>query len=557
MPQINIPGLGPVNFPETMSDDDIQEASARLFRENQERTAPENLDLGMKTPEEAAAIAQSRPPGPIDVGMRALPQSMAKVMEGMDYNERVDATIGKPVVDMGQAIMQAVQGGELSPEQQADVQAWRALSQGASSGEGEGILNAGTVGELVGGIGGGAAMAPLAGPAIGMTGGKVLPMALTRSPTAAGVAGGAAGGAAQPVLDGESATRNAALGALTGGALPATMARVARPIPVRPDAATLIDKGVVPTIGTGMSLGGVGRFLESIENMASSIMPGARESARAQATQVMGNRATPPGGTTPDFTDSQKAFQELRGQYDDAYQAVHSQMQPVDSRWLQQAVAGVTDSLEGRVPRSYRNSIKREIEDVLAEADGPVTGERLAKLMTLTKDKVRAAGKSQSPGADSALTAWNSVKDTLEQVQKELLPEEAFSQLQQVNKAYSQMRTMQDATKTIDGLSPETVAAATRKDMSSPAYSRGQGNFRDITDLNYILQKPRPRTVMNVGGGLLTSPLGLPLAAANLARTPLLGATRPQKSLRAALLSEELRRAFGAFGVGTGTAQEE
>ncbi len=67
MPVVNIPGVGPVNFPDTMSPEDMNSAAKRLHDEANVESAPSpigsTLGIGTKALIEGGKFAASHIPG--------------------------------------------------------------------------------------------------------------------------------------------------------------------------------------------------------------------------------------------------------------------------------------------------------------------------------------------------------------------------------------------------------------------------------------------------------------------------------------------------------------
>jgi hypothetical protein len=186
-----------------------------------------------------------------------LKQSTKDALTGIGTGERMLIGAGKAVDDAALGLKGIFTN--LTPEEQDRAKRGRALTEEST---------AATVGNIAGNLAMTAAPAIRGAQALTPAIASVLPKAV--APTVAtGMTGAGIGAVANPVLEGESRSGNAALsGALSvGGDLAARgLARVAQPIMQSESVKKLLGEGVVPT--PGQSAGGfVGRIEEKLQSV--------------------------------------------------------------------------------------------------------------------------------------------------------------------------------------------------------------------------------------------------------------------------------------------------
>lgn len=348
---------------------------------------PAGTPTDAPTAQEAASTAGTAGPSeldsqfPVTIGKAGLPQSMNAVMRerGMDYNARADALIGKGIADIGHGIKQLTVG--LDEGDVADVEAWRALSEGASMDEGQGFINAGTTGDIAGAVGAfavplGAAEQGLvkAGQAI-----KALPKWASKVGAAMGV--GAAEGAAQPVLEGDFLGRGqrAAIGAALPGAL-SGVAQTGRKLLTQPfertrTAETLAEEGVQTTLGQGVETAGFrpfARLAKNIEENLEGILPGitaGRQRAEQEVVDALAKRAIPPGAPpTTQQVGTAEYFQEVDNIFDTAYKDVLGTIEgKIDTLPIAGVVDDAIESLGMMINPATKTQMSKSLNKILSD----------------------------------------------------------------------------------------------------------------------------------------------------------------------------------------------
>jgi hypothetical protein len=343
--------------------------------------------LGSKTPEEARRLAQvseyqrSQAGGPITIGKEALPQTINQIARegGMPYGQRADALISKQIADIGHGIKQLTVG--LDPGDVADVEAWRALSEGMGMDEGQGLINAGTTGEIAGAVSAfalplGAAEQGLvkAGQAV-----KALPKWASKIGASMGVGG--AEGAMQPVLEDDFLGRGArtAIGAALPGALSA-VGQTGRKILTHPfdrtqTAETLAEEGVQTTLGQGVETAGFrpfARLAKNIEENLEGILPGitaGRQRAEQEVVDALAKRAIPPGSPpTVQQVGTPEYFKEVDNIFDTAYKDVLSTIEgKIDTLPISGVVDDAIDSLGMMINPATKTQMSKSLNTILSE----------------------------------------------------------------------------------------------------------------------------------------------------------------------------------------------
>lgn len=485
------------------------------------------LDIGSKTPEEAARLAKvgayqrSQAGGPITVGRAAMPETVNRIMRerGMDYNQRADALIGKGVADIGHGIKQLTVG--LDPGDEADVQAWRDLSAGAGMDEGEGIINAGTVGDIAGNVG--AFAVPLgAAEQAAMRVTSALPRWASKM-TAAGTVGGAEG-FAQPVLEGQTLGRGAqtAFGAMLPMGISAGFQAGRKALTgmfERNEAAEILaDEGVQTTLGQGVETSGFRPFAKLVKNIEENLqdilpgLKGGRERAEDEVAAALSRRAIPPGYEPPvSQPGTDTYFKEMDTKFDDAYAAA---LAPIKGRFKPDDVElGLTDAFANKGRRIHprvREAEEAKLAEMLEQygTAGPNARE-LKDFQNMIRQEIRDIGRLEQ--AD--LTAQG-IKEIYEQIDTHLngllesrLTTEGANQLRATNKAYGAMMLLEDArgfqrARDEPEIPVRNLERAVRKRTSQRARVRGYGGGQDIIDPAFQVMGPGqdPRWFRALGG---------------------------------------------------------
>ena len=448
------------------------------------------------------ALSGPRPPDnqfPVTIGKAAMPQTMNKIMEerGMGYGARADALIGKGVADLGHGIKQLTVG--LDEGDVADVEAWRDLSAGAGMGEGEGFINAGTVGDIAGNVG--ALAVPLGAAEQAITKGlTALPKWASKVGAAMGVGG--AEGFAQPVLEDDFFGRgaNTAIGAALPGALSGTIQAgrkvITQPFKMSRAAESLEAEGAQLTLGQGVDESGiVGRLAKNIEDNLEGVLPGiagGRKRAEKEVADVLAQRAVPPGAPAPQQTvGSSEYFMEMDGIFDSSYKEV---LDTIDGRIdVLPMMNAVTNALEREgmmVNPSVKRSMQRQFTAMLDEAGGAAGlsvrnarkfQERVRKQLTKLAS-VENATENTAGGIEILVSINEAVTDIF----ADRLGPEMAEQLKQIDLAYANKMLLETAAgfKRADPqhITVPALERAMRSRTGRGRRVRGKGLGQDIVD---------------------------------------------------------------------------
>ena len=560
----------------------IAEANRRrLVREASRRAALQGPALPTGAPVESAPAAPVQPPqvldvgqgrtmadvqgmsdqfgrrGPVTVGKAAMPESINKVMTergipstrralghaldmdlggGYDpatYGNRADALLGKGVMDIGSGLKQLTVG--LSPQDEANVEARRALSQGASMGEGEGFINAGTVGDIAGNVG--AFAAPLGAAEMAVTkAASALPRWMSKV-GAAGVVGGAEGGA-QPVLEDDYMSRgaNIALGAALPMAISSGVQAGRKALTgmfERNEAAEILaDEGVQTTLGQGVETSGFRPFAKLVKNIEENLqdilpgLKGGRERAENEVAAALAKRAIPPGfdppvsqpGTDTYFKEMDTIFD---GAYDDALKGIKGKYTYDDIE------LGVLDALANKGPmvdKSVRGNYEKRIYELLDDYQvSGMTARQLKDFQNKVRSEIRELSQreSLSDNAQGMKDIYGQIDTHINGLFESRLDAAGASALRETNKAYGAKMLLEDSrgfqrARDEPEIPVRNLERAVRKRTSQRNRIRGYGGGQDIIDPAFQTMGPGqdPRWFRALGG--------VGLGAGGLAYAPLM-----------------------------------
>jgi hypothetical protein len=451
-----------------------------------------------------------------------------------DYNERMDVMLGKGVMDIGSGLKQLTVG--LSPRDEAEVEARRAMSAGAGMGAGEGdFINAGTAGDIVGNVG--ALAVPLgAAEAMVTKAASALPRWMSKA-GAAGVVGGAEGGA-QPVLEGDYMSReaNVALGAALPMAI-STGVQAGRKALTgmfeRNEAAEILaDEGVQTTLGQGVETSGFRPFAKLVKNIEENLqdilpgLKGGRERAENEVAEALAKRAIPPGFDTPSSqpgTDTY--FKEMDTIFDSAYDDA---LKGIKGKYKYDDIEiGVLDSLANKGPmvdKAVKGNYEKRIYDLLDDyqASG-MTARQLKDFQNKVRSEIRELSQreSLSDNAKGMKEIYGQIDTHINGLFESRLDAAGAKALRDTNKAYGAKMLLEDArgfqrARDEPEIPVRNLEKAVRKRTSQRNRIRGYGGGQDIIDPAFQTMGPGqdPRWFRALGG--------VGLGAGGLAYAPLM-----------------------------------
>lgn len=550
MPRVNIEGVGTVNFPDSMSPDEIRAAIERDILPKKAR--------------------QARPEPPIDP------------TEGMSWGEKALAGTGKAFSDIGLAVGDML--GLVGDKTIADARERDAALMATGGG-----LTGNIVGNLVASlIPGGAGAAALRGaatlPALANAGRAFAAAHPLLAAAAPGAASGAVMGALEPTIEGESRLGNMATAAAIGGSVAAAgrgVARVVRPN-TSDDVAKLLAEDVRLT--PGQAIGGWAKASEeklSSVPILGDIIKGAQRRGLEDYNRAAFNRALAPIGKRVgrDFKPGREAVGRVEEMIGDAYDAALDKIKRVDfDATFRSEIAQLRQMAAADLGEANARQFNEILTSQLFRRMTPA-GTMSADTMKIVESELgrRARGFAGSPGFNDRQlgSALREVQAALRRATERSSPAGA-PDLAAANKAWAEFVRIQDAAGRVgakDGVfSPAQLTSAVRKGDQSVrkgAFARGDALGQDLADAgkNVLTQEVpdsgtagRLMAALVAGGGpvgLIDPTIASLTAAASLPYTSLGGrltlaalAKRPQGAESLADLLRAWAPAGGLVGAG-------
>jgi hypothetical protein len=481
MKRIEVPGMGVVEFPAEMSDDEI---SAAIKRNMQPMSAGERFAMGVADPFQGGAQLLTK----------MLPESV--VRGGNALNNWLADNTGM--------VARLPEGGvdQQTKEREAAYQAkrgdrgmdWMRLGGNVLS-----PMNAAF----------GAAALPKAGASL-----------LARA--GLGAAGGAAAGALSPVSEGDFGSEKAkqvAFGGIFGGAVPVAAAGIGRVISpkasMNPDLELLKQAGVKPTVG--QSLGG--RWNATEEKLQSlPIMGDMISNARKKALEDFNiaalNRVGTPIGVTAKGS-GQDAVKKIGDSASQAYEAAKNLMGnfQIDTQGKSELInlRGMVGNLPDREQKAFRNVwdyLRTEVSP-----NGSLTAEGFKRIDSKIGKEAAQFGGSQDAYQQKLAEALSELKRVITDNAKRANPRAAEA-MEAADEAWANLVRVEGASKAAknsDGLfTPAQLNIAIQaadKSVRKRAVGRGTALMQDLgTAGQNVLGNKVPnsgtfdRAAMGVGG---------------------------------------------------------
>jgi len=445
---------------------------------------PEQIQQGMRAAKAAGdegAYVQLR-----QMLTQAYQAEVPKATEGMGGMQRFAAGVGQGATNVGRQIQSLT--GFRSPEEaaeqrrmDADLLSTGAGKAGAFTGE---VLATAPVGGVVGGLGKQAAARLGAGT-------------LGRAAATIG-AGGAGQGAAEGALMSEGdRLRGAAAGAAGGVLLPWAGGKVARAVTrgvaPTPAARRLMAEGVDLTPGQMNPSSSIGQIEEAATNapFLGPAIQRAREASQQDWQRAVLNRGAAPGARRPGSLD------EAYGSYGPAYdQAKGFPTEPKimrtaggdtplatfpQTRGAFEAAARDPNVMADVGKRKQVNSwLQNKLSQLPGAGRGaqPMDSADLLKLRSDIRDQIRTAGKGAQPD-DAQVAILKNAEKAITDALESQLPRQATDALRSTDRAYSQYKIVEDATRRAgdqsQGMTPSQLSASVRAATPNSAYARGAG----------------------------------------------------------------------------------
>ena len=414
---------------------------------------------------------------PLKIGAEGLPDAIKSVSEGFSAPSKFAIGAAGFIND---AAMRAKQlfGGGLTPQDEQGVREYRALKDASPA------AMAGDIGMN---------LLATAAPAIGLQAGATNIASRALPAFAAPTAGAAATGAAlasatQPVLQGESALQNAALGAVGGAAGDVAargLSRVVQPIRQSEAVQKLVSEGIVPTPGQAAGAKSfVGKFEQRLESLPilGDLITKSRTRAVEELNRAAVNRSLPEGQQIKAI--GRKAIEQADAIFDDAYRSVLSNGHIKIGNGLDDALSRVKSNQDVFMKEADEAALQKLVTDLKRRVpESGIVSAEMAKGMDSFLGKV-AREHALEGGFAGAVRELKrelrvSIADGLGGVKSKVLKD--------IDTKYANfMRILRasGATGSKEGIfSPEALQSSVRAlDPSKRAFAKGDALMQDLSD---------------------------------------------------------------------------
>lgn len=375
---------------------------------------------------------------PKQIGAEGISQAVKDVAG--DFHPASQAVVGfKGSLDNAAMRLKQLVGGTLTPQQEMEVKANRALT------EASGPASAGNVaGDIT-------MTAPIAGPLYGASraaAGRVLPEVLAKS-VGAGVVGAAIPALTRPTLEGESTLEEAKNGAIGGVLADAALrggARVIQPITQSEPVKKLLEKKVTPTIGQAAG-GVVGNLEEKATSwpLIGNIIQSSRDRARAEFNKAAINQNLPKGMNVSEI--GSEGVNAARTKLGDAYERIYEGATvSKDAKLVQDLRAAVNAPavpLSKSARKTYDSIIENNVLDRLPNGTSLPANEAKKQIEAGLGKAIRDHKFSSNPQDKAIAEALVEARDSFRDLMRRNIGEKA-SGLPALDKAYA---SLQDARK--------------------------------------------------------------------------------------------------------------
>lgn len=553
--QIEVPGMGIVEFPDGMSDDAIASAiKANSPAAAQPVSRMEKFAMGAGDVIHGGAqlLTQALPKGVVDAGNRA----------------------NNWLADKTGLVAKVPEGGvdQMVREREQAYQSRRAASEPQD-------LSSLVTGQRKG---------------LGFDGwrlaGAVVPSLMMPAASAAtlpgriglGAAAGAVGGAATPVTEGDfwkQKQKQVATGAAFGAAAPVVGQAVSRVISPKASTNTavksLMKEGVTPT--PGQVVGGAGKRLE--EGLTSlpivgSFIRGGQTRALEDLNRAAANRSLAPiGGKLPKGVVGRDAVEFVERELGKSYDDLLPNLTVKADRQFADEVGGLSKMVrEGSIDPKYAKAFDRFMSDnVFSKFRGQkaLTGQTLKDIESDLGQKAARLGQSQDPDARLMADALREAQGNLRGLLERSNPQ-ASSQLKAVNTGYANFKRLQRASGSVaaeDGVfsAAQLHNAVKTLDRSKDkaAFARGNALMQDLSENAKKVLGPKlpdsgtPERMLSLGMFLDPRTYATALAAPLLyssAGQGLLATTLAKRPEGAKAVADALQKASPGLGLLGGQA---
>lgn len=414
---------------------------------------------------------------PAKIGVEGLPDAIAETAKEFSGPAKFAIGAAGAVNNAAMRLKQLV-GGGLTPQDEQGVKEYRALNSASPA-------------ALAGDIGMNLLYTATPGMALqsGLTGAasKIAPRFLAPTLGAAGT-GAAIAATTEPVLQGESATDKALLGAaggVIGDVAARGLSRVAQPIRQSEGVKKLLGEGVVPTPGQAAgSKSFIGRFEQRLESLPilGDIITKGRTRAIEELNRAAVNRSLPQGQQIKAI--GRKAIQEADTIFDDSYRAVLSGGEVKIGGGLDDALKRVKSNQDVFLTEAEESALGKLVDNMKRRVpeSGTVSAE-MAKGMDSFLGKV-ARERAMDGGFANAV---RELKRELRVSVADGLGGERAKILKDIDTKYANfMRLLRasGATGSRDGIfSPEALQSSVRAlDAGKRSFAKGNALMQDLSD---------------------------------------------------------------------------
>jgi hypothetical protein len=420
---------------------------------------------------------------PIKLGAEALPDTVAAYAGDYHPATQLLAGVGGALGDistrLGQFWAYGNRGGpdvptpDLTQQQKTDLEANQALYKASP------MAMLGNIGTKLG------LTAPAAGPLYGAAtnmASKILPSWLQ---FAAPAAGGAAVGAGVPVVTEPDANlTQGAVGGAVADAATRGAARIIQPITQSPAVQALLQKNIVPTIGS--AAGGIAKGIEDkltsipfVGDLIKRRQIGAREELNSAQLKL----GTPPGENATAIGN--EGVSQVKDAFGRAYGKVYDGNEIGMTKRLQQDLDAAKNSttipLNDEEVRTFDKIIKRDITDRLATGPVPTNDAKAVIEGALGK----AAFEAKGPLQDALKRAKTAFRDAMGQS----VGPDGAAELKAIDKAYSNFADVKKAVKQAEGASG----------VATPRQFQRNAKPGEVKDLANAAQQVLPPSIPNSG----------------------------------------------------------
>lgn len=417
---------------------------------------------------------------PLKIGAEGLPDAIKQVSDEFGPLSKVAIGGAGAINKMAMRLKQIV-GRDLTPQDLQGLKEYEALNQASGSAV-AGDIGMNLLATAVPGVGLQAGATNLAS--------RVLPAAAANTVGAA-AAGGTMAAATEPVLEGGSTLRNAALGAaggVAGDVAARGLARVAAPITQSPEVQKLVSEGIIPTPGQSFgSKSFIGKFEQRLESLplVGDLITKGRNRAIEDLNKAAVNGSLPNGAQVT--VTGRKAIEEAKNIFDSAYgSALAGKEVPITASKMDGAVAAVKNDPDVFLTKEAEANLDKLLEQVKRRLpqSGKLSGDT-AKTVDSWLGGIAAKYNGSANAADREF--GSAVLGLQKEFRTELSA--AIPELKGIDSKYASFLRVQraaGATGSKEGIfSPEALQSAVRsmdKSRNKGAFSSGDALMQDLSD---------------------------------------------------------------------------